>query len=101
MRQFFTTAWQTIKGLSLTVLVCALLAATGYTFVVEGEQKEISTLQDRFTRLERDVELARQKRRDLKARIGRMQHSNDLAEKIAREDSGLIKEGEILYIFPH
>lgn len=101
MRRFLATAWRTIKGFSLTILVCALLAATGYAFVVEGEQREITTLEQRLMRLQRDVELAQQKNRRLKARIGRMHKSDELAEKIAREDSGLIKEGEILYIFPH
>ncbi len=101
MRGFFKTTWRTFKGLSLTLLVCALLVATGYAFVVEGEQRQISSMAQRLDRLQREVERARQKNRRLKALIGRMQKSDELAEKIAREDSGLIKEGEILYIFPH
>jgi cell division protein FtsB len=101
MRSFFSATWRTFKGLSLTLLVCALLVATGYAFVVEGEQRQISSMAERLDRLQRDVERAKQKNRRLKALIGRMQTSDELAEKIAREDSGLIKEGEILYIFPH
>jgi cell division protein FtsB len=101
MRGFFSATWRTFKGLSLTLLVCALLVATGYAFVVEGEQHQISNMAERLDRLQRDVERARQKNRRLKALIGRIRKSDELAEKIAREDSGLIKEGEILYIFPH
>lgn len=101
MRRFFSATWRTVKGLSLTLLVCALLVSTAYAFVVEGEQRQISTMADRLDRIQREVERARQKNRHLKALIIRMQKSHGLAEKIAREDSGLIKEGEILYIFPH
>jgi cell division protein FtsB len=100
VRAFLQAAWKTVKGLFLTVVVCALIAGTGYAFLVEGDQHEIATLQTRLDHVRRDVDEAQRENRRLKALITRMKSSDELVEKIAREDAGLIKEGEILYVFP-
>jgi len=101
MRELLHKSWTTFKTLALTLVVLGLLGATGYAFLLQGRHHEMTTLQTKLERVNLEVEAMRRDNRRLRLLIGSLNDSDELAEKIAREDAGLIKDGEILYIFPH
>jgi len=85
----------------MTLVVVALLAGTGYAFLVAENYKETSIQEARLDRISLDIDRLTRENRRLKLLIMNIKESDDLIEKIAREDAGLIKQGELLYIFPH
>lgn len=93
--------WNTFKGVALTLAVLALLGAAGYSFLLQGRHRDLTLLETKVERVNLEVEAMRRDNSRLRLLIASLRESDDLAEKIAREDAGLIKEGEILYIFPH
>jgi cell division protein FtsB len=100
MRGFLTRAWVVIFRLGLTLFVIGLLAGTGYAFFAAGEQEELRILSARLEKVRLEVEQLKRQNRRYKLLILNMGKSEQLQEKLAREDSGLVKEGEILYLFP-
>jgi cell division protein FtsB len=92
--------WTGFRRLALTFLVFGLLAGTGYAFLFQGEHEEVRILETRLARMTRDIDEENRRIRRLKLLIGQLRNSNQLLEKVAREDAGLIKDGEILYLFP-
>ena len=100
MGYLFYRIWTGFRQLALTFLVLGLLAGTGYAFLFQGELDEVRTLETRLERMTREIEEQNRRNRRLKLLIGQLRNSNQLLEKVAREDAGLIKTGEILYLFP-
>lgn len=92
------------KKLSQHVINYGLMAALGLMlfFLVFGEwgllhyqhlSEERRLLEERSQALQRENELLREK-------IYRISKDDRYLEKIAREDFGLAKKGEIIYLFP-
>ena len=100
MGYLFYRIWTGFRQLALTFLVLGLLEGTGYAFLFQGELDEVRTLETRLERMTREIEEQNRRNRRLKLLIGQLRNSNQLLEKVAREDAGLIKTGEILYLFP-
>lgn len=101
MRAFLQRLWITIKSISLTVMVFTLLAGAGYAFLVAGNRQEATVQQNKLDRVRLDIDRLERENRRLKLLIMNLRESDELVEKIAREDAGLIKEGEIQYLFPY
>jgi cell division protein FtsB len=101
MDEFPHGFWETFKGMALTAAVLVLLGAAGYSFLLQGRHRDMTLLDTKVERVSLEVEAMRNDNRRLRLLITSLRDSDDLTEKIAREDSGLIKNGEILYIFPH
>ena len=66
----------------------------------EGSLQEQAELKQRLAQLERENARLEEKNNELLDEIVSLKTSNDLIEERAREDLGLIKQGETLYLFP-
>lgn len=66
----------------------------------EGSLQEQAELKQRLTQLERENARLEEKNNELLEEIVSLKTSNELIEERAREDLGLIKRGETLYLFP-
>lgn len=93
-------AWHMARSLFLTITALGLLAAAGYLFLFAGDNRETAVLESRLEKTSLAVRQARFENTRLKLFITRLKESNSLDERIAREDANLLKENEILYIFP-
>jgi len=100
MREFLQKASSVVRRFSLTVLVLGLLAGTGYAFLSGKDHHEALLLDTKLERVNLEIERVRRENRRLRLLIMNMHNSDELVDKIAREDAGLIKEGELLYLFP-
>jgi len=66
----------------------------------EGSLQEQAELKQRLALLERENARLEEKNNELLEEIVSLKTSNELIEERAREDLGLIKQGETLYLFP-
>lgn len=66
----------------------------------EGSLQEQADLKHRLALLERENARLEEKNNELLEEIVSLKTSNELIEERAREDLGLIKQGETLYLFP-
>lgn len=66
----------------------------------EGSLQEQAELKQRLAQLEHENARLEEKNNELLDEIVSLKTSNELIEERAREDLGLIKQGETLYLFP-
>jgi cell division protein FtsB len=66
----------------------------------EGSLQEQTELKERLVLLEVENARLEEKNNELLEEIVSLKTSNELIEERAREDLGLIKQGETLYLFP-
>jgi len=83
------------------LFVVGLVGGSAYAAVVSGNQEEAGIIEGKLDRTQLEVERLKRENRRLKSLIMNLKDSDDLVEKIAREDAGMIRPGEILYLFPH
>jgi len=81
-------------GLSLFVLLVLFSGVFG-----ERGLLHLWRLHQEKRALEERVFILMHKNRDLRSRIMRLRTDDDFLEKVAREELGLAKEGEIIYRF--
>lgn len=98
--EFFRIAWASARKVFVIALVAVAVAAGVYSTATSPKIQEAELLQSRLERTALDVDRLKRDNRRLKLLILNMSDSRSLAEKVAREDAGMIKEGEILYLFP-
>ncbi len=87
----------TLKAVVLLSGVLTLVFLISFLFSKEG----ISELQQsryRVAELQRDIERLRAENQALAAQINNLRDSTFSVEKIAREDLGMAKDGEIVYV---
>jgi len=99
--EFIHAAWVGARKVLAVVVVVGLLGGAVYSTATSPKIEETRQLQAKLERTLLDVDRLQRDNRRLKLLILNMKESPDLAEKVAREDAGLIREGEIIYIFPH
>lgn len=90
------TKWQ--SGVLRTVKIWALLLVVGYTsYILISQQVVYGFLKAQKERLQAEIEVERANREVLMKRIEALS-SDEYIEKIAREQLGLVKPGEVPYV---
>jgi cell division protein FtsB len=82
---------------ALTITLCWMQYRLWFA---EGSLREQSELEQRLQALEQQNAVLERDNAKLLEEIVALKTSNDLIEERAREDLGLIKRGETLYLFP-
>jgi cell division protein FtsB len=82
------------------VLSLLLLWLQYRLWFAEGSLQEQAELKERLALLEVENARLEEKNNELLEEIVSLKTSNELIEERAREDLGLIKQGETLYLFP-
>lgn len=95
------TAWGVARKLIATVVAVGALGYAIYGTATSEKIAQAERLEAKLVKTMTEVDRLRRSNRRLQLLILNMAESPALAEKVAREDGGMIKEGEILYIFPH
>lgn len=93
--------WQSARKLITVLVVVGALGAGGYAAITSDTHDKIAVLQQKLDRNNLEIDRLKRGNRHLRLLITNVSTSDSLVEKIAREDAGLIKQGELLYIFPH
>lgn len=93
--------WCSARKLLTFVVVLLAMAGAAYATITSDTHDEIEHLQQRLDRNQLDIHRLKRENRHLRLLIMNVGTSDSLIEKIAREDAGLIKQGDLLYVFPH
>lgn len=93
--------WESTRKVLTALFVVGLVGGSAYAAVVFGNQKEVGIIEGKLDHTQLEIERLKRENRRLKSLIMNLKDSDDLVEKIAREDAGMIRPGEILYLFPH
>ena len=96
VRQIFTTPW-----LTLVLMVSSLFLLAMMAFTVWGNRGllAMSRTQHELERLVREIEIVEQKNTTLSREVQRLRSDLGYIEKIAREELGLVRPGEIVFDF--
>jgi len=96
VRQIFTTPW-----LTLVLMVSSLFLLAMMAFTVWGNRGllAMSRMQHELERLVREIEIVEQKNATLSHEVQRLRSDLGYIEKIAREELGLVRPGEIVFDF--
>jgi len=96
VRQIFTTPW-----LTLVLMVSSLFLLAMMAFTVWGNRGllAMSRMQHELERLVREIEIVEQKNTTLSREVQRLRSDLGYIEKIAREELGLVRPGEIVFDF--
>ena len=83
---------------------CILLAIGAlflavFSLVASSQNERLKAIQEKLSRTLEMVEKLKEQNRLLEMRILDLRTGNTMAEKILREELGLIKQDEVLYIF--
>lgn len=87
----------TLKAVMLLSGVLTIVFLISFLFSKEGIS-ELQQSRQRVAELQRDIERLRAENRELAAQINNLRNSTFSIEKIAREDLGMAKDGEIVYV---
>jgi len=101
MADFFYRLWESTRKVLTVLFVLGLVGGGAYAAVVSGNQEDVAIIEGKLDHTRLEVERLKRENRRLKSLIMNLKDSDDLVEKIAREDAGMIRPGEILYLFPH
>jgi cell division protein FtsB/cell division protein DivIC len=86
------------KGLLLLILFSFLVL--GYlTFFGEKGIFHLLRLQKELVRIEEANKKTEEENQKLREEVRRLQHEKRYIEEIARKELGMVKEGEIIYLF--
>lgn len=85
-------SWIAIVGLACLLAVFVVIGDHGI-LKLSAINKELGAIENKNRILESDI-------LDLKSKIYAIDHHNPTLEKRAREELGLAKKGEMVYIFP-
>ncbi|MBM3224390.1 MAG: septum formation initiator family protein [Candidatus Tectomicrobia bacterium] len=96
VRQVVATPWLTLVLISSTLFLGAMM-----TFTVWGDRGLLAMwrTQHDLERLARDIEIIDQKNATLAREVQRLRSDLGYIEKIAREELGLVRPGEIVFEF--
>ena len=97
MRQVLATPW-----LILVLMLSSLFLFTMMALTVWGDRGLLAMwrTQHDLDRLGREIEIIDQKNASLVRDMQRLRTDRDYVEKIAREELGLVRAGEIMFEFP-
>lgn len=97
VRQVVTTPWLTVVLMTSSLFLLAMMA-----FTVWGDRGLLSLwrTQRDLERLVREIEIIEQKNATLAHEAQRLRTDLGYIEKIAREELGLVRPGEIVLEFP-
>jgi len=85
------------KTIMKNILIVALILAVGYMFISEISQ--LSTLRKENERIRIKVDQLKVANKELRKKIEAIKNDERYIEKLAREELGMIKEGEKVYRF--
>ncbi|OGP92908.1 MAG: hypothetical protein A2156_10135 [Deltaproteobacteria bacterium RBG_16_48_10] len=89
-----------MKKRSLVLLVLILFLVLGLlTFFGDKGILHLFRLQKELTRIKEDNHKIAEENRKLREEVKRLQYEKRYIEEIARKELGMVKEGEILYLF--
>jgi cell division protein FtsB len=96
LRQIVATPW-----LTLVLIVSSLFLLAMMTFTVWGDRGLLAMwrTQHDLERLVREIEIVEQKNAALAREVQRLRSDLVYIEKIAREELGLVRPGEIVFEF--
>jgi cell division protein FtsL len=88
--------------LKVVVLLSSILTVIFLVSFVFSEQgiSELQRSRATVQKLETDIEVLRKENERLEREIASLKSSTFIVEKIAREDLGMSKDGEIIYMLP-
>ena len=89
----------TLKAVVLLSSVLTVIFLISFVFSEQGIS-ELQRSRATVQQLERDIEALRVENERLEGEIESLKSSTFVVEKIAREDLGMSKEGEIIYMLP-
>jgi cell division protein FtsB len=89
----------TFKRLILTVVLCALLALVGRSILGDRGLFEVWRKKSSYQRISAEVQTLRDENTSLRRQIDALQHDPVAIERIAREDLGYARPGEITFVF--
>jgi len=87
----------TLKAVILLSAVLTIVFLISFFFSQEGIS-ELQQARQRVAALQQDIERLRAENQQLAEQINNLRNSTFSVEKIAREDLGMAKEGEIVYV---
>jgi len=87
------------KRLILTVMLCALLALVGRSILGDRGLFEVWRKKSAFQQISAEVQTLRDENATLHRQIEALQHDPLAIERIAREDLGYSRPGEITFVF--
>jgi cell division protein FtsL len=85
------------KTIMKNILIVSLILAVGYMFISEISQ--LSTLRKENERIRIKVDQLKVANKELRKKIEAIKNDERYIEKLAREELGMIKEGEKVYRF--
>jgi cell division protein FtsB len=96
VRQILATPW-----LTLALMGCSLFLLAMMAFTVWGDRGLLAMwrTQRELERLVREIEIVEQKNAALSQEVQRLHSDLGYIEKIAREELGLVRPGEIVFEF--
>ena len=96
MRQIVATPWLTLVLMGSSLFLLALMA-----FTIWGDRGLLAmwSTQHDLERLVREIEIVEQKNATLVREVQRLRSDLGYIEKIAREELGLVRPGEIVFEF--
>ncbi len=77
------------------VAVLGLLATAGVK-----SYRDLAAARDHEQELRRETDAASERIRELTGRIERIRHDPAVLERLAREDLGLVREGDVVIVLP-
>jgi cell division protein FtsB/cell division protein DivIC len=86
------------KGVLLLILISFLILGF-LTFFGEKGVLHLLRLQKELGRIKETNIKMEEENQKLKEEVGRLQHEKRYIEEIARKELGMVKEGEIIYLF--
>ena len=90
-----------IRRRALIFLLCSIFVAGSVAALfAEGGYMDLHRLRDEAQTLEGEIETRRERLRGLKLQIERLQGDPLARERIAREELGLVRPGEIDFLLP-
>jgi cell division protein FtsB len=87
------------KRLILTVVFCALLALVGRSILGDRGLFEVWRKKSTFQQISAEVQTLRDENATLHKQIEALQHDPLAIERVAREDLGYSRPGEITFVF--
>jgi cell division protein FtsB len=87
------------KRVILTLVFCALLALVGRSILGDRGLFEVWRKKSAFQQISSEVQALRTENASLRKEVDALQHDPQAIERIAREELGYARPGEITFIF--
>ena len=81
-------------------MLVLLLGGSAYATLTSSARDEAMILEQRLEHTRHEIKRLKAENRRLHLLIMNMDRSDQIVEKIAREDAGLVRKGELLFVFP-